>query len=61
MGDWFVAIIKEFEATHPGVKIEFNKVGRLPADTMTTLFAAGRCPISYICLHSTIQFAAGWF
>lgn len=45
VGDWFVAIIKEFEATHPGVKIEFTKVEpAVYAETMTTMFASGSPP-----------------
>lgn len=40
VGDWWGSVIKEFEATHPGVKIEWTKVERgAYADTMTTLFA----------------------
>jgi multiple sugar transport system substrate-binding protein len=45
VGDWHNAVIKEFEATHPGVKIEFTKVEQpVYADTMTTLFASGSPP-----------------
>ena len=45
VGDWHAAVIKEFEATHPGVKIEFTKVEQpVYADTMTTLFASGSPP-----------------
>jgi multiple sugar transport system substrate-binding protein len=44
-GDWWASVIKEFEATHPGVKIEWTKVERSAyADTMTTLFAGGKPP-----------------
>lgn len=44
-GDWWGSVIKEFEATHPGVKIEWTKVERGAfADTMTTLFAGGQPP-----------------
>lgn len=44
-GDWWGSVIKEFEATHPGVKIEWTKVERgAYADTMTTLFAGGKPP-----------------
>lgn len=44
-GDWWSSVIKEFEATHPGVKIEWTKVERGAfADTMTTLFAGGQPP-----------------
>ena len=45
VGDWWASVIKEFEATHPGVKIEWTKVERgAYADTMTTLFAGGTPP-----------------
>lgn len=45
VGDWWASIIKEFEAKHPGVKIEWTKVERGAfADTMTTLFAGGTPP-----------------
>ncbi|MBR3191255.1 sugar ABC transporter substrate-binding protein [Bosea sp. (in: a-proteobacteria)] len=45
VGDWWGSVIKEFEATHPGVKIEWTKVERgAYADTMTTLFAGGKPP-----------------
>lgn len=45
VGDWFLAIIKEFEDTHPGDTIEFTKVEpAVYADTMTTLFASGSPP-----------------
>ena len=45
VGDWWASVIKEFEATHPGVKIEWTKVERgAYADTMTTLFAGGKPP-----------------
>jgi len=38
MGDWWKAAISEFEASHPGVNIEFTKVERKAyADTMTEL------------------------
>jgi multiple sugar transport system substrate-binding protein len=63
VGDWFVAIIKEFEATHPAVKIEFNKVEPSAyADTMTTLFAAGSPPdIVHLPAFDYPKFAAnGW-
>ncbi|MGX5732912.1 ABC transporter substrate-binding protein [Bosea thiooxidans] len=44
-GDWWGSVIKEFEATHPGVRIEWTKVERGAfADTMTTLFAGGQPP-----------------
>lgn len=44
-GEWWGSIIKEFEATHPGVRIEWTKVERAAfADTMTTLFAGGQPP-----------------
>ncbi len=45
VGDWYNAIIKEFEATHPGVTIEYTKVEQAAyTDTMTTLFAGGSPP-----------------
>src|SRR5262249_49595169 len=45
VGDWYNAIIKEFEATHPGVTVEFTKVEQpVYADTMVTLFAGGSPP-----------------
>jgi multiple sugar transport system substrate-binding protein len=45
VGDWYNAVIKEFEAAHAGVKIEFTKVEQpVYADTMTTLFAGGSPP-----------------
>lgn len=45
VGDWWGEVIKEFERTHPGVKIEWTKVERgAYADTMTTLFAGGQPP-----------------
>jgi multiple sugar transport system substrate-binding protein len=45
VGDWWGSVIKEFEDTHPGVKIEWTKVERgAYADTMTTLFAGGKPP-----------------
>ncbi len=45
VGDWLLAVIKEFERTHPGDKIEFTKVEQpVYADTMVTLFASGQPP-----------------
>ena len=45
VGDWWGEVIKEFERTHQGVKIEWTKVERGAfADTMTTLFAGGKPP-----------------
>jgi multiple sugar transport system substrate-binding protein len=45
VGDWWSSVIKQFEATHQGVKIEWTKVERgAYADTMTTLFAGGTPP-----------------
>ncbi|MFV0490318.1 MAG: ABC transporter substrate-binding protein [Pseudorhodobacter sp.] len=45
LGDWWKGAIEAFEASHPGVKIEFTKVERgAYADTMTTLFAGGQPP-----------------
>jgi multiple sugar transport system substrate-binding protein len=44
-GDWWQAVIDEFEATHPDVTIEFTQVPREEfANTMTTLFASGAPP-----------------
>jgi hypothetical protein len=63
LGDWFLAIIKEFETTHPGVKIEFTKVeAPAYAETMTTLFAAGSPPdIVQLPAFDYPKFAAnGW-
>jgi multiple sugar transport system substrate-binding protein len=45
VGDWWGTVIKEFEAKHPGTKIEWTKVERgAYSDTMTTLFAGGTPP-----------------
>lgn len=45
VGDWFNALIAQFEEKHPGVKIEFTKVeASAYAPTMTTLFASGSPP-----------------
>jgi multiple sugar transport system substrate-binding protein len=63
VGDWFVAVIKEFEATHPGVHVEFTKVEPgAYAETMTTLFAAGSPPdIVHLAAFDYPKFAAnGW-
>jgi multiple sugar transport system substrate-binding protein len=63
VGDWFVAVIKEFEATHPGVHIEFTKVEPgAYAETMTTLFAGGSPPdIVHLAAFDYPKFAAnGW-
>ncbi len=44
-GEWWQSAIDAFEASHPGVTIEFTKADRSTyADTMTTLFAAGDPP-----------------
>ncbi|WP_248311228.1 sugar ABC transporter substrate-binding protein [Bosea sp. UNC402CLCol] len=62
-GDWWGSVIKEFEATHPGVKIEWTKVERGAfADTMTTLFAGGQPPdIVHLASFEFQKFAAnGW-
>lgn len=62
-GDWWASVIKEFEATHPGVKIEWNKVERgAYADTMTTLFAGGKPPdIVHLASFEFQKFAeTGW-
>jgi multiple sugar transport system substrate-binding protein len=61
--DWWAALIKEFEATHPGVKVEWTKVARASfADTMTTLFAGGTPPdIVHLAAFEFQQFANnGW-
>ena len=60
VGDWFVAVIKEFEATHAGVRIEFTKVEPPAyAETMTTLFAAGSPPdIVHLAAFDYPKFAA---
>jgi len=45
VGDWYKAIITEFQATHPGVTIEYTKIEQtVHADTMITLFAGGSPP-----------------
>lgn len=44
-GSWWQAVIDEFEAKHPGDKIEWTKVARQEyADTMFTMFAGGNPP-----------------
>jgi multiple sugar transport system substrate-binding protein len=60
VGDWFLAIIKEFEATHPGDRIEFTKVEpAVYAETMTTLFAGGSPPdIVHLAAFDYPKFAA---
>jgi multiple sugar transport system substrate-binding protein len=63
LGDWFLAVIKEFETSHPGVRIEFTKVeAPVYAETMTTLFAAGSPPdIVQLPAFDYPKFAAnGW-
>ncbi len=63
VGDWSVAIINEFQKTHPGVKIEFTKVEpAVYAETMTTLFASGSPPdIVHLAAFDYPKFAAnGW-
>ena len=45
VGDWFNALIAQFEKAHPGVKIEFAKIEAANyAPTLTTLFASGSPP-----------------
>lgn len=60
---WWKARIADFEESHPGVTIEFNKVplGDL-VDTLTTQFAAGTPPqIVHLPALNFAQFAAqGW-
>lgn len=63
VGEWWRAAIEEFEATHPGVEIEFTKVGRdVYADTFLTLFAAGTPPdIVHLASFEFQRFAEeGW-
>jgi multiple sugar transport system substrate-binding protein len=63
VGDWWAAIIKEFEAKNPGVKVEWTKVERgAYADTMTTLFAGGKPPeIVHLASFEFQKFAdQGW-
>lgn len=62
-GDWWKEAIAAFEASHPGVTIEFTKVERAAyADTMTTLFAGGQPP--HIVHLASFEFQAfaenGW-
>jgi multiple sugar transport system substrate-binding protein len=62
-GDWFRARIADFEASHPGVTIEFTKipVGEV-ADKLTTQFAAGDPPqILHIPYLNLLPFAAQGF
>jgi multiple sugar transport system substrate-binding protein len=62
-GDWWASVIKEFETTHPGTRIEWNKVERgAYADTMTTLFAGGKPPdIVHLASFEFQKFAeTGW-
>ena len=61
--DWWAGNIKEFEASHPGVTIEWTKVDRgAYADTMTTLFAGGKPPeIVHLAAFEFQKFADnGW-
>ncbi len=63
VGDWYDAIIKEFEATHPGDTIEFTKVEQpVYTDTLTTLFASGSPPdIVHLAAFDFPKFAEnGW-
>ncbi len=63
VGDWWNKAIAEFESAHPGVKIEFTKVGRDQyVDTMTTLFVSGDAPeIVHLASFEYPQFAdQGW-
>ncbi|HEV2516194.1 MAG TPA: ABC transporter substrate-binding protein, partial [Devosia sp.] len=44
-GDWWQAVIDEFETTHPDVKIDFTLMPRDGySDAMITQFAAGSAP-----------------
>lgn len=61
--DWWAGIIKEFEASHPGVTIDWTKVERgAYADTMMTLFAGGKPPdIVHLAAFEFHKFADnGW-
>jgi multiple sugar transport system substrate-binding protein len=61
--EWWAGIIKEFEASHPGVTIEWTKVDRgAYADTMLTLFAGGKPPdIVHLAAFEFQKFADnGW-
>jgi multiple sugar transport system substrate-binding protein len=63
VGDWWAAVIKEFETKNPGVKVEWTKVERgAYADTMTTLFAGGKPPeIVHLASFEFQKFAdQGW-
>ena len=63
VGDWWAAVIKEFEAKNQGVKVEWTKVERgAYADTMTTLFAGGKPPeIDHLASFEFQKFAdQGW-
>ncbi|MBM3769624.1 MAG: extracellular solute-binding protein, partial [Acidobacteria bacterium] len=63
VGDWWAAVIKEFEARNPGVRVEWTKVERgAYADTMTTLFAGGKPPeIVHLASFEFQKFAdEGW-
>lgn len=61
--DWWAALVKKYEETHPDVKIEWTKVARSSyVDTMTTLFAGGTPPdIVHLAAFEFQQFANnGW-
>lgn len=63
VGDWFNALIAQFEKSHPGVKIEFTKVEAATyAPTLTTLFAGGSPPdIVHVAGFDYPRFASnGW-
>ena len=63
VGDWFNALIAQFEKSHPGVKIEFTKVEAANyAPTLTTLFASGSPPdIVHVAGFDYPRFAGnGW-
>lgn len=62
-GEWWKEAIRTFEASRPGVTVEFTKVERAAyADTMTTLFAGGQPP--HIVHLASFEFQAfaenGW-
>ncbi len=60
---WWKELIAEFERTHPGVSIEFTKIGHEEyADTLLVQYAAGDPPeITHMPAVSIMQFAdQGW-
>jgi multiple sugar transport system substrate-binding protein len=62
-GDWWQAVIDEFETTHPDVKIDFTLMPRDGySDAMITQFAAGSAPdIVHLTSFEYVTFAEnGW-